>query len=82
MSISPVKTRAARSVTQALPFASSSEPIDTPCLFCDELGNKKELRKAATVGLDKKVKDCARVLGDKNLLSKLSAGDLISINAV
>ena len=30
----------------------------------------------------KKVKDCARVLGDKTLLSKLSTGDLISINAV
>ena len=53
------------------------------CLFCDELGNKKELRKAATLGLDKKkVNDCAQVLGDKDLLSKLSAGDLIAINAV
>ena len=82
LSISPVKTRAARSVIQALPSTSSSEPHDTPCLFCDEVGNKDELRKAATLGLDKKVKECARVLGDKHLLSKLSAGDMISINAV
>lgn len=53
-SLSPVKTRAARSVTQTSPSTSLSEPVDTPCLFCDEVGNKKELRKAATLGLDKK----------------------------
>ncbi len=81
-SFSPVKTRAGRSVTQTSPSTSLSEPVDTPCLFCDEVGNKKELRKAATLGLDKKVNDCAQVLGDKRLLSKLSAGDLIAINAV
>ena len=71
--ISPVKTRHmnsdARLITQASPSPStfSSEPVNTPCPFCDEVANKKELRKAATLGLDKKVNDCARVLGDKHL---------------
>ncbi len=51
-------------------------------MFCDEVGNKKELRKAATLGLDNKVNDCVWLLGDKHLLSKLSAGDMIAINAV
>ena len=53
-SFSQVKTRAAMSVKHTSPSTSLSEPVDTPCLFCDEVGNKKELRKAATLGLDKK----------------------------
>ena len=60
------------------------EPADIAwlCIFCDSVGNRKELRKAATLGLDKKVRDCAQALGDKRLLSKLSTGDLIAINPV
>lgn len=82
-SFSPVKTRrmnsGAKSITQA---STSIKTEDTPCFFCDEVGNKKELRKAATLGLDKKVRDCAQALGDKHLLSKLSAGDMIAVDAV
>ncbi len=89
-SVSPVKTRRMNSGARssAQPSAARStcfreqEPDNTPCIFCDEMGNRKELRKAATLGLDKKVNDCARLLGDKHLLSKLSAGDMIAINAV
>lgn len=72
--ISPVKSHwmdsDARSSTQAshTPHSCLSEPVDAPCICCDEVGNKRELGKAAILGLDKKISDCA--------------GDVITINAV
>ena len=47
----------AKSTTQAsaLPSISSSEPVNKPCIFCGNVGNKKELKRAATLGLDRKV---------------------------
>ena len=65
------------------PSKSSSETLNTPeCFFCDEVGDKKELRKALNLGINKKVNDCAQLLGDKHLLKKLASGDMIAINAV
>ena len=46
------------------------------------MSNRQELRKASTLGLDKKVRDCAQMLGDKRLLRKLSSGDMVAIDAV
>ena len=46
---------------------SPSNLVDMQCFFSGEVGNKIELRKAATLGLDKKFKDCAVFLGDKHL---------------
>ena len=83
---SPVKTRRMSDGTRFDTGASSSrrplDPLGTPCIFCDEIGNRKELRRASTLGLDKRVNECAQRLGDKKLMAKLSAGDLIAINAV
>ena len=42
----------------------------------------ENIRQAETFGLDSKVKHCAEVLGDRTLLGKLSAGDLIAIDFV
>ena len=87
-SVSPVKTRrmnsGAKLNTQSLPTPSTSSYglVNKPCLFCGEVGNKKELRKAATLGLDKKVKECAHILGDKHLLAQLAVGDMVSMDAV
>lgn len=87
-SISPVKTRrlssGAKSTTQAssMPSTSFCAPVNTSCIFCGEVGNKKELRRAATLGLDRKVKECAQVVGDRSLLAKLAAGDMVAIDAV
>lgn len=85
-SVSPVKTRRMRdkSTTLALPTPSTSlcEPFNKLCLFCGEVGNKNELRRAATLGLDRKVKECAKVVGDKHLLAELAAGDMVAVNAV
>ena len=51
------------------------------CLLCDKSGGKT-LRKAATFGLDAKVRRCAAITGDKALIRKLSCGDMIAIDAV
>lgn len=88
-SVSPVKTRrmmsGGRSTTEAAPSQSSSSKdtvVNTPCFFCGEVGNRSELRKAATLGLDTKVRECVEVLGDKHLLGQLSAGDMVAIDAI
>lgn len=85
-SVSPVKTwrmsDESTKLTSPTPSTSSCEPFNTPCLFCGEVGNKKELRRAATLGLDRKVKECAQVVGDRHLLAELAAGDMVAINAV
>ena len=62
--ISPVKTRRLSGESST----SLYKPIATPvCLSCDKMGNKQELRKASTFGLDKRVRDCAYLIGDKRL---------------
>ena len=65
-----------------MPSKSTDELANTQCIFCSEVGNRKELRRAATLGLDRKVRECARLVGDKDLLAKLAAGDMVAIDAV
>ena len=56
------------------------KPVPTPvCFFCDEMGNKQELRKASTLGL---VRDGAYSIGDKHMLCKLSLDDMVAIDAI
>ena len=50
------------------------------CILCEEWGDIS-LHKASTLGLDDKVRRCAMICQDKSLIAKLSAGDLIAINA-
>ena len=54
------------------------------CFFCDKpaLDGKFLTRKASTFGLDMNVWKAAMKLQDKSLLAKLSAGDLIALNAL
>ena len=51
------------------------------CILCGESGGTY-LHKASTFGLDHKVRKCAHICGDKDLIAKLSAGDLIAIDGV
>ena len=51
------------------------------CLLCDKVGGEN-LRKAATFGIDSKVRKCAAIIGDNTLLRKLSCTDIIAIDAV
>jgi hypothetical protein len=73
----------ASSTTQSSPMPSTSsfEQVNTPCIFCGEVGNKSKLRRAAILGLDKKVKECAQVLGDKHLVIWLLLMQFIIVHA-
>lgn len=50
------------------------------CFFCGE--NDGVLHKASTMRLNQNVRECAHDLRDRNLLAKLSAGDMVAIDAV
>ena len=70
--LSPVKSR------------RSSHPkclSENHCFFCDETDNLRNLHAASTFEVDQKVRKCAEALKDSKLLAKLSAGDMIAIEA-
>lgn len=51
------------------------------CFFCEEHDSPTNLHSASTLEVDKKIRDCAVLLNDSKLIAKLSAGDLIAIEA-
>jgi len=58
------------------------EPTKDICFFCAEGKSASEtLREAATLRLDSRVRKCALDLQDQSLLAKLSAGDMIALEA-
>ena len=85
---SPVKTP--RSLANSsCPFTgdgpSSTDLSQTdPCFICSERGERRwgGCHRAATIGIHEKVWSCAQVLQDHVLLAKLSAGDMVVIDAV
>lgn len=50
------------------------------CFFCGE-GPLESLHEVATMHLDSRVRKCAHDLQDESLLAKLSAGDMIALDA-
>ena len=70
--LSPVKTR--RSV------GHSNENYNEQCLFCDQ--SDGNIHKASTIQIDTKVRKYATELHDTKLLSKLTGGDMVAIDAV
>ncbi len=64
---------------------SSGEPSSSSetCFFCGKPATAgKSLCKASTFGMDVRVRQCAVKLQDKQLLAKLSTGDLIAQDAL
>lgn len=60
----------------------ASSTTESTCFFCAKPGTAgKSLCKASTFGMDVRVRQCAVKLQDKELLAKLSAGDLIAQDA-
>ena len=60
----------------------SSSSMSTPlCFFSDKPAGSLPLHSASTFDMDERVRNCALDLGDKALLAKLSAGDMIAIEA-
>lgn len=51
------------------------------CFFCEKPAGSLPLHVASVFDLDEHVQNCALELGDKSLLAKLSAGDMIAIEA-
>ena len=72
ISSSPVKAR--RSSVGRYNF-------QTLCFFCDDYDSSSNLHCASTLNVDKKVRDCAVLLNDRKRIAKLSAGDLIAMEA-
>ena len=60
--------------------ASISDQTDI-CFICKKLSNQS-LHKVLTFRLDARVRECAAVLNDENLLATLSKGDLIAQDAL
>lgn len=71
---SPVKAR--RSSSSCLPGPSKEK-----CFFCDETDSSSSLHAASTLGVDNKVRECALLLNDGELLAKLSASDMVAADA-
>ena len=72
---SPVKTRArVGSIAYQEPGESNV------CFFCEEGGGT--LHKAATLGIDNRVRSAATQLRDRKLLTKLAMGDMHAVDAV
>ena len=64
-----------------------SQPIRAPemrqdiCFFCRQPAGNEGLREAATFKLDNRVRTAATLLQDTELLGRLSAGDMVAIEA-
>jgi len=56
----------------------TEEPL---CLFCNQPAGSEALHEASTIQLDENVRNAARQTEDTELLAKLSAGDMIAIEA-
>ena len=51
------------------------------CFLCDETDEKETLYNASTFNFDSNIREWAKILCDDKLLAKLSAGDLIALEA-
>ena len=72
----PVGGKYTRSVSPA------SLDSNGTCFFCDgHCTLTNPLHNVSTLGLDARVRKCAAVLQDQTLLAKLSAGDLVALEA-
>lgn len=60
---------------------SSTEKVPETCFFCGQPAGSNSLRKAATFEIDRRVRACANLLGDTELLGRLSGGDMIALDA-
>ena len=63
-----------------LPRRSTEAEVLQSCFFCEEVSC--ELHRASTFNLDHNVRESAHILNDTALLGKLSAGDMVALDAV
>ena len=61
---------------------SEHDDEERKCFFCDTKGSPKNvLHNVETLGVDAKIRHCAHQLQDMDILAKLSAGDLVALEA-
>jgi len=63
------------------PSSTELKQQEVKCFFCGETSGSVRLYEAATFQLDSRVRSCARILGDMDLLTKLNAGDMVAQDA-
>ena len=69
---SPVKAR--RSSLSGSSFSSH-------CFFCESSDIQANLHSASTLGVDRRVRECASLVNDNRLIGKLALGDMVAIEA-
>ena len=60
---------------------STEMKVTETCFFCEQPAGADSLRKAATFQMDRRVRACATLLGDTELLGRLSGGDMTALDA-
>ena len=63
-----------------LPRRRTDTEVRQGCFFCEE--TSAELHRASTFNLDRNVRESARILSDTFLLGKLSAEDMVALDAM
>jgi len=61
--------------------SSTEKKVPETCFFCEQPADTYSLWKAATFQLDRRVRACATLLGDTELLGRLSGWDMIALDA-
>lgn len=74
-------TRSSTSNEAGVQVNSSKSEKREICFFCSNTESKGKLHEVCTFQLDCRVRNCAQKLQDQELLSKLSEGDLIALEA-
>jgi len=59
----------------------STENIPEACFFCGQPPGVEGLHEAATFQVDSRVRSCASVLGNTDLLAQLSSSDMVALGA-
>lgn len=67
--------------TRANSGSSSTDKVPETCFFCGQPAGANSLWKAATFQMDRRVRACATLLGDTELLGHLSGGDMVALDA-
>ena len=63
------------------PSSTETKHQEVKCFFCGEAPGSAGLHEAATFQLDSRVRSCALILGDMDLLTQLNARDMVAQEA-
>ena len=74
----PAASKRTRSQSRTL---STEKMVQDTCFFCQQPGGTDGLHDVTTFETDKRVRSCANLLGDTELLGRLSADDMVALEA-